>query len=166
VGSNNPAAPVNIAPQPQQNPGQNLTAQRQEQKQDQKQDDKGGQQNQNANNQQDKKDQPKTARQELAERKMEAAKAEAAQKGKNLANEMGKVDSMEQQVAVQNIVVQAMGFTPGFNSYTNSFIPGGVMYKEYSVYDRQQNVDNARLGRGLFGPSDRSHTEMVNSQYK
>ena len=38
--------------------------------------------------------------------KKPAAKAEAIEKGKNLANEMGKADNMEQQKQVQNVVIQ------------------------------------------------------------
>jgi hypothetical protein len=165
VTPNNPVAPVNIAPQsPQTQQLANTNTQRQEQKVEDKKD-TNNQQSQTANAQQDKKEQPKTARQELAERRMETARAEAAQKGKNSANEMGKAESMEQQVAVQNVVIQAMGYTPGFDNYARSFLPGGVMYKEYSVYDKQQNVDNVRLSRSMFGSSNTLHNEIVDSQY-
>lgn len=112
-----------------------------------------------------KADQPKTARQELQERRVAAARAAAVEAGKNLANNMGKAASLEQQVAVQNVVIAAMGFTPGFDTYNKAMIPDGVGYKPFTIYNNQRNVDNARLGRGLFGPTDRLHNEMVDSQY-
>jgi len=112
------------------------------------------------------KDQPKTARQELQERRQAAAKAEAIEKGKNLANEMGKASDLEAQKAVQNVVIQAMGFTPGFDTYNKTVITDTVFYKPYAVYTNQQNVDNRRLGRGLFGPTDQLHNQMVEQQYE
>jgi hypothetical protein len=107
-----------------------------------------------------------TARQQLAERRQEAAKREAVEKGKNLANEMGKAADMESQKQVQNVVIQAMGFTPGFDAYGKVIVPDGVGYKPFTVYNKQVNVDNRRLGMGLYGPSDRLHNDLVNSQYK
>jgi hypothetical protein len=110
-------------------------------------------------------DQPKTARQELQEKREAAAKAKAVESGKNLANEMGKSASMEQQVAVQNVVIQAMGYSPAFEAYKVSMpdVPG---YKPYSIYKNQSNVDNRFIGRRLFGGTDQLHNEMINSQYK
>ena len=107
-----------------------------------------------------------TARQQLAERRAEAAKKEAIAKGNNLAKEMGKVADMESQKQVQNVVIQAMGFTPGFDAYGKSFVPDGVGYKPFAVYAKQVNVDNVKLGRRLYGPSDRLHEELIESQYK
>lgn len=113
----------------------------------------------------DKPAQP-SARQALAERRAEAAKKDAVEKGKNLANEMGKVADMESQKQVQNVVIQAMGFTPGFDAYGKSIVPDVVGYKPFTVYNNQKNVDNRRLGLGLYGPSDRLHNDLVDSQYK
>jgi hypothetical protein len=108
---------------------------------------------------------PKTARQELAERRADAAKKEAVAKGANLANEMGKAADMESQKAVQNVVIAAMGFTPGFDTYNKTMIPDTVFYKPYTVYGNQKVIDNRALSRGLTGGSDRTHQEMVDSQY-
>ena len=94
-----------------------------------------------------------------------AAKAAAVEKGKNLANEMGKVADMESQKQVQNVVLQAMAFVPGFDAYGKVTIPDVAGYKPFTVYNNQKTVDNARLGRGLFGATDRVHNEMVESQY-
>ena len=107
-----------------------------------------------------------TPRQELQARREAAAKAKAVEDGKNLASTMGKVADMETQKQVQNVVLQAMAFTPGFDAYSIAKVPDGVGYKPFTVYDRQVNVDNRRLGMGLYGPSDRLHNQLVDSQYK
>jgi hypothetical protein len=106
-----------------------------------------------------------TARQEIQAKRQEAARAKAVESGKQLANEMGKSANMEQQVAVQNVVIQAMGYSPAFEAYKVSMpdVPG---YKPYSIYKNQTNVDNRFIGRKLFGGTDQLHNEMVNSQYK
>jgi hypothetical protein len=106
-----------------------------------------------------------TARQEIQAKRQEAARAKAVESGKQLANEMGKSASMEQQVAVQNVVIQAMGYSPAFEAYKVS-IPDVPGYKPYSIYKNQTNVDNRFIGRKLFGGTDQLHNEMVNSQYK
>jgi hypothetical protein len=107
-----------------------------------------------------------TARQELQAKREAAAKAKAIEEGKNLANKMGDAANMEQQKQVQNVVIQAMGFTPGFDAYGKVMIPDTVGYRPFTVYNNQKNVDNRRLGLGLYGPSDRLHNELVDSQYK
>lgn len=108
-------------------------------------------------------DKPKTAREALAEKQREAAKKDAVARAKNLANDMAKAADMEAQVAVQNVVIQAMGYTPGFDSY-NKTIPDGAFYRPYEAYPGQRNIDSPS-GRGLFGGSDNVHQQMVNSQY-
>jgi hypothetical protein len=112
----------------------------------------------------DKPAQP-TARQQLAERRAEAAKKEAVEKGKNLANEMGKAADMESQKQVQNVVIQAMGFTPGFDTYNKTMLPDTVGYKPFTVYNNQKNIDN-RANLRMWTGTDRLHNDMVDSQYK
>lgn len=111
----------------------------------------------------DKPAQP-TARQALAERRAEAAKKDAVEKGKNLANEMGKAADMESQKQVQNVVIQAMGFTPGFDAYGKTTVPDGVGYKPFTVYNNQKTIDN-RANLRMFGGAEVKHQEMVDSQY-
>ena len=106
---------------------------------------------------------PKTAREQLAEQRREAAKKEAVNKGKELANEMGKAADMAAQVEVQNVVIQAMGFTPGFDVYSKP-IPDGQFYRPYEAYPGQRTIDTPS-GRRLFGGSDSVHREMVDRQY-
>ncbi len=109
-------------------------------------------------------DKPKTSREQLAEQRREAARKEAVEKGKELANEMGKAADMAAQVEVQNVVIQAMGFTPGFDNYNRSILPDAPGYRPYTVYNNQRNVDSPS-GRGLFGGSDVVHQRMVDAQY-
>jgi hypothetical protein len=112
----------------------------------------------------DSKDQPKTTRQALAERRMAAARAQAIETGKQLANQMGEAATMEAQVAVQNVVVQAMGFTPGFDAYGKATLPDAQGYRPFEIYPGQSVVDNPQ-GRRFMTGSDRLHAEMVDQQY-
>ena len=105
-----------------------------------------------------------TARQEIQARREAAAKAEAVEKGKNLAGEMGKASDLEAQKQVQNVVIQAMGFTPGFDAYSKQLIVQQQFYKPYQVYGNQKTIDN-RANLRMFGGTDKLHTEMVDAQY-
>jgi hypothetical protein len=108
---------------------------------------------------------PKTAREELAAKREEAAKKEAVAKSKDLANQMGQAANLEAQKAIQNVVIQAMGFTPGFDQYGKSVMPDAQFYRPFSVYGGQKNIDS-RTGLRMFGGSDMVHEEMINSQYQ
>jgi len=112
----------------------------------------------------DNKNEPKTTRQALAERRLEAARTKAVEEGKNLANKMGEAATMEAQVAVQNVVVQAMGFTPGFDAYGKVMLQDAAGYKPFEIYKGQRNVDSPS-GRRLMTGSDRLHSEMIDQQY-
>lgn len=173
-----PAAPVQLAPPPpapqQQAQGEQgrKPEQRAEKKEDGPQGDRparkedgpaGGPQMAQAPQGGDKPAQP-TVRQELQAKREAAARAEAVEKGKNLAGEMGKVADMESQKQIQNVVIQAMGFTPGFDNYGKVMMQDGVGYKPYSIYGGQRNIDNRATLR-MFGGADRLHNEMVDSQY-
>ena len=171
TGGSQPAAAVQLTAPPPAAP----MAQRQDNKQEEKKSDNkpeggqdkpsgGPQQTQNADSGNSKPAAP-TVRQELQARREAAAKAEAVEKGKNLANEMGKATDMESQKAVQNVVIQAMGFTPGFDAYGKTMLPDVVGYKPFTVYSNQRNVENRNTLR-MFGGTDRLHNEMIESQYK
>ena len=58
-----------------------------------------------------------------------------------------------------------MAFVPGFDAYGRATVPDAKGYKPFTVYNGQTNVDNRRLGLGLYGPSDRLHNDLVESQY-
>jgi len=170
--TNTAPAAVQLAPPP--TPPQQQMAQNEPKggnKQEDKKDDtpKGsGSSNspQNTNTTQASSDKPAapTARQALQERREAAAKAEAVEKGKNLANEMGKASDLEAQKAVQNVVIQAMGFTPGFDAYNRQLIVQQQFYKPYQVYGNQKTIDN-RANLRMFGGTDKLHNEMIESQY-
>lgn len=155
-----PAAPVQLV---QSAPQQSQT---QPQQQQQKQDQPSGQQQMAQPQGGGQQEQPKTARQEIQERRMEAARTQAAEKGKDAQKDMDKAANFEQQKQVQNVVIQAMGFAPGFDVYGKVFIQDAAGYKPFTVYNNQKVVDNRRTGNALFGPTDRLHTELVDSQYK
>ena len=147
-------------------------AARQEQKSEDKKDDApkgsgGSSPSQNTGTAQASSDKPAapTARQALQERREAAAKAEAVEKGKDLANQMGKASDLEAQKAVQNVVIQAMGFTPGFDAYGKQLIVQQQFYKPYQVYGNQKTIDN-RANLRMFGGTDRLHNEMVEKQYE
>jgi hypothetical protein len=127
----------------------------------------GNSPSQNTGNAQASSDKPTapTARQELQARREAAAKAEAVEKGKNLAGEMGKASDMEAQKAIQNVVIQAMGFTPGFDVYSKQIIVEQQFYKPYQVYGNQRVIDN-RASQRMFSGTDRLHNEMVEKQYE
>jgi len=146
-------------------------ATRQEQKSEDKRDDApkgtgGNNSPQTTNTAQASSDKPAapTARQAIQERREAAAKAAAVEKGKNLANEMGKAADIESQKQIQNVVIQAMGFTPGFDAYGKAVLQDAAGYKPYTVYNNQRNIENRSTLR-MFGGTDRIHNEMVNSQY-
>jgi hypothetical protein len=168
-----PAAAVQLAPPPpapQQQMAQNEP--RGGSKQEDKKDDApkgtgGSSAPQNTNTTQASSDKPAapTARQALQERREAAAKAEAVEKGKNLAGEMGKASDLEAQKAVQNVVISAMGFTPGFDAYSRQMIVQQQFYKPYQVYGNQKTIDN-RANLRMFGGTDKLHNEMVEKQYE
>jgi hypothetical protein len=115
------------------------------------------------------KEQPKTTRQALAERRMEAAREKAAAAAKQnpaaMAAQMDTAGSMEQQVELQTVVLSAMGFVAGFDAYGRSTIPDAAGYKPFEIYTGQRNIDSP-AARGLLVRSDRIHQDMVESQYK
>jgi len=114
------------------------------------------------------KEQPKTNRQALAERRMEAAREKAAAAAKQnpaaMAAQMDTAGSMEQQVELQSVVLGAMGFVAGFDAYGRGTIPDAAGYKPFEIYPGQRNIDSP-AARLLLVRSDRIHQDMVDSQY-
>lgn len=160
-----PAAAVQLAPPPPAPQQQAQQEKKPEPKTEAGEKSSGGttQMAQNTQSSGDSKPQP-TARQALQERRQAAARAEAVEKGKNLAGEMGKAADMESQKAVQNVVIQAMGFTPGFDAYGKAMLPDAAGYKPYTVYRNQRTIDN-RSALRMFGGTDNLHQQMIESQY-
>jgi hypothetical protein len=110
-----------------------------------------------------------TTRQALAEQRMAAAREQAAQAARENPGEttaaMDSAGSMEQQVELQNVVLGAMGFVPGFDAYGRATIPDAAGYPPFVIYPGQRNIDSP-AARGLLGRSDRLHQEMVDAQYR
>lgn len=92
-------------------------------------------------------------------------KEQAATMANNAMKESENAGSMEQQKQVQNVVIGAMGFVPGFDAY-NVALRDVAFYKPYSIYGNQKTIDNRTASRGLFGATDAVHNDMVNSQYQ
>jgi len=160
-------APPPAAPQQQMAQNEPKSGNKQEDKKDDApKGSGGGSSSQNTDTAKASSDKPAapTARQALQERREAAAKAEAVEKGKDLANEMGKASDLEAQKAVQNVVIQAMGFTPGFDAYSRQLIVQQQFYKPYQVYGNQKTIDN-RANLRMFSGTDRLHNDMVESQY-
>jgi hypothetical protein len=95
----------------------------------------------------------------------EPTKADASAMGAAAMKDSDTAGSMEQQKQVQNVVLGAMAYVPGFDAY-NVALKDVAFYKPFTIYGGQKNVDNARAGRRLFGATDQLHNEMVNSQYQ
>ena len=95
----------------------------------------------------------------------EPTKSDANAMGAAAMKDSDAAGSMEQQKQVQNVVLGAMAYVPGFDAY-NVALKDVAFYKPFTIYGGQKNVDNARAGRRLFGATDQLHNEMVNSQYQ
>lgn len=106
-----------------------------------------------------------TARQEVQAKREAAAKAKAVESGKALAASIGKANDMEQQKQVQNLVIEAMGYTPGFDTYSKAILQDAVAYKPFTIYGSQKTIDN-RSNLKLFSGNDSLHNQMVELQYK
>ena len=156
-------APTTSSNQPTQ------TAQATEQKQEAKQDDSS----QNSSKKEESKTESASSSNksdsgkssDTKSAKAEARKQAVAKAGKDAQNDMDSAQSMQAQVAVQGVVIAAMGYTPGFDAY-KFILPDAPGYRPFEIYKKQRNVDNARTLRGLTGASDRLHDQMVMEQYQ
>lgn len=95
----------------------------------------------------------------------EAAKKEATERAKELANNMSKAATLEAQAASQGLVVGLMAYVPGFSAYQNAIVPdvlGAQVARQY----HKPTVDNRSAQRQLSGANDRLHREMVEQQYR
>lgn len=112
---------------------------------------------------------PKTTRQAVAERRLAAARAQAESRARDnpaeTAAALDSAESMEQQAEVQNVVIGAIGFVPGFDAYSRATLPDAAGYRPFAIYPGQRNIDTP-AARGLLGRSDRLHQEMVDAQYQ
>lgn len=165
-----PVAPVQLAPAPQPVATVEAAAKTEEKKEETKEEAKAADSKESTTitataSSSDNKDQPKTTRQQLAERRLEAARAKAVEDGKQLAGKMGEAASLEAQIQVQGVVMAAMGFVPGFDAYGRVALPDVAGYKPFEIYRGQRNIDNP-AGRRFLTGADRMHQEMVDAQYR
>jgi len=106
-----------------------------------------------------------TTRQALAQRRAAQAAQRARDNPEGTSEAMDSADSMEQQVELQNAVLGAMSFVPGFDAYGRVTLPDAPGYAPFEIYSGQRNVDTP-AARGLLGRSDRLHQEMIDAQYR
>ncbi len=94
-----------------------------------------------------------------------AARAEAGAKAKEIANNISKATTLEQQTAQQSAVVGLIGYVPGFSAYQNSIVPdtlGTAVARQY----QKPVTDNRAAQRRLSGANEYKWQQMVDGQYK
>ena len=93
-----------------------------------------------------------------------AAKTAARDKAKELATNISKAATMEEQAATQGLLVGLIGYVPGFSAYQNSLVPdylGASVAKQYY----KDTVDNRSAQRQLSGANETRWKQIVDSQY-
>jgi hypothetical protein len=85
-------------------------------------------------------------------------------KAKAATQSVKNATKMEDQVAAQGAVVNAMAFVPGFAAYQNSIVPDINQLRMARQYSKPP-VDNNRTQRLLGGAQEQRWNEMVDSQY-
>jgi hypothetical protein len=114
------------------------------------------------------KSRPATTRQALAQRRLEAAREKAAESAKSnpgsMSSQMDSAASMEKQAELQNVVIGAMSFVAGFDAYSLVNLQDAAGYRPFEIYRGQRNIDSP-ASRGFLGRSDKTHQDMVDSQY-
>lgn len=103
---------------------------------------------------------PSGNRQNAREPDQKQAEARAQAANENMKN----ATRLEDQVAAQGAVVNAMAFVPGFSTYQNSIVPDINQLRMARQYSTPP-VDNNRTQRLLGGAQEQRWNEMVNSQY-
>lgn len=94
----------------------------------------------------------------------QAAKAAATERAKELANDISKATTLEQQTAQQSAVVGLIGFVPGFSAYQNAVVPDVLSATVARRYG-QPPVDNRTAQRRLQAANESKWNEIVESQY-
>ena len=90
---------------------------------------------------------------------------QAQSRAKVASENMKNATRMEDQVAVQGAVVNAMAFVPGFSAYQNSIVPDYNQLQMARQYGKPP-IDNNRTQRLLGGAQEQRWREIVDSQYK
>lgn len=92
-------------------------------------------------------------------------KEQADSMGSNAMKDSNNAGSMEQQKQVQNIVIGAMAYVPGFDVY-NIALKDVAFYRPYTIYGNQKTIDNRSVSQSLFGATDAVYNNMVQQQYQ
>jgi hypothetical protein len=105
----------------------------------------------------------------LVEKKKEQSKKEKmreiiSNKLKNLATEMGKAVSLEEQQKLQSLVLALLNYNAGFSNYSYSLVDG-VFYEDRGIYLDKDIPDNKRgLRNGLA--NEILHNKLMDLQWQ
>jgi hypothetical protein len=105
----------------------------------------------------------------LVEKKKENSKKKKmreiiSNKLKNLATEMGKAVSLEEQQKLQNLVLALLNYNAGFSNYSYSLVDG-VFYEDRGIYLDKDIPDNKRgLRNGLA--NEILHKKLMDLQWQ
>ena len=105
----------------------------------------------------------------LVEKKKESSKKEKmreiiSNKLKNLATEMGKAVSLEEQQKLQSLVLALLNYNAGFSSYSYTLVDG-VFYEDRGIYLDKDIPDNKRgLRNGLA--NEILHKKLMDLQWQ
>ncbi len=107
-----------------------------------------------------------TRAQQIQQARVQAARKQAASKGNESLKEAKQAKTMEQQVALQQQIITAIGYNPQFDAYLAVVLKDVQFYKPFEIYKDRSNVDNNRALRGLYGPSELRHQQLLDLQYQ
>jgi hypothetical protein len=83
---------------------------------------------------------------------------------KNLATEMGKAVSLEEQQKLQSLVLALLNYNAGFSNYNYSLVDG-VFYEDRGIYLDKDIPDNKRgLRNGLA--NEILHKKLMDLQWQ
>lgn len=100
---------------------------------------------------------------EKKESRKEKIKNMVAEKAKNLANDMSKAASIEDQQKIQAQVLALIGFNPDFGTYAQNIIPQNAFYQVKQMPDTNIPKFSRGLRNGLA--QQLLHEKMVDMQY-
>ena len=106
----------------------------------------------------------------LVQKKKESSKKQKmreiiSDKLKNLAVEMGKAASLEEQQKLQSLILTLLNFNAGFNTYNTQLLIDGVFYEDKGIYLDKDIPDNQRgLRNGLA--NEILHNKLMDLQWQ
>ena len=106
---------------------------------------------------------PRSNDKENKESRKEKIKKMVAEKAKNLANDMSKAASIEDQQKIQAQVLALIGFNPDFGTYAQNIIPQNAFYQDTQMPDTDIPKNSRGLRNGLA--QQLLHEKMVDMQY-